>query len=55
MLALAARGRTNAQIGSDLFISPRTVKKHLESIYGKLDVRGRTEATALAFRAATPA
>jgi DNA-binding CsgD family transcriptional regulator len=34
-------GATNASIGETLHVSPATVKKHLENIYGKLGVRGR--------------
>lgn len=50
VLLHAARGSTNKQIGSALFISDRTVQGHLQSIYVKLGVTSRTEAvtTALA-------
>jgi DNA-binding CsgD family transcriptional regulator len=48
VLALAATGMTNAQIGGELLISPRTVKKHLEGIYGKLGVGTRAAAVAAA-------
>ena len=34
-------------IAQALFVSPGTVRKHLEHIYDKLDVRTRTEAAAL--------
>lgn len=44
VLASVAEGRTNAQVGEHLFISPATVKTHLENIYGKLAVGGRLEA-----------
>ena len=50
VLRLAAKGMTNIQIGNELFISPRTVKGHLESIYIKLDVDSRTAAAAHAYR-----
>jgi DNA-binding NarL/FixJ family response regulator len=36
-----AGGKTNADIGSELFISPGTVKTHVASIQRKLDVRNR--------------
>lgn len=50
VLTQAARGSTNKQIGTALFISDRTVQGHLQSIYAKLNVTTRTEAvtTALA-------
>ena len=51
ILLLVARGRTNREIGSDLFVSPRTVQKHLERVFGKLGVRTRTEAAAAVFAA----
>jgi DNA-binding CsgD family transcriptional regulator len=44
VLDLVARGLTNPQIGTRLYISPRTVQKHLDNVYGKLDVRSRTAA-----------
>ena len=43
-------GHTNAQIGARMFVSPATVKSHLEHIYAKLDVRGRVELLAVAAR-----
>jgi len=44
VLRLAALGRTNSAIAHALDISPRTVAKHLEHIYRKLDVTSRTSA-----------
>jgi LuxR family maltose regulon positive regulatory protein len=44
VLALVAQGLTNPQIASQLFISDKTVKTHLQNIYEKLGVRSRTEA-----------
>ncbi len=41
-------GRTNQEIGQELGISPKTVEKHLESIYSKLKVASRVEAAVLA-------
>ena len=39
---LAAEGRTNNEIAADLFLSPRTVEKHLAVAMQKLGVRTRT-------------
>ncbi len=39
-----AEGKTNADIAAILKISPRTVEKHIETIYGKLGVETRTAA-----------
>jgi DNA-binding NarL/FixJ family response regulator len=50
VLKLLARGRSNKEIGADLFISETTVKSHMRSIFGKLDVMSRTEAIAAANR-----
>lgn len=46
VLDLVARGWTNAEIGEALWISPGTVRKHLDNIYFKLEVRTRTAALA---------
>jgi len=41
---LAARGKTNARIATELWIAPGTVKKHLENAYMKLGVSNRAAA-----------
>jgi DNA-binding CsgD family transcriptional regulator len=46
ILAWLSQGKTNAEIGLALSISPRTVKKHLEHIYSKLRVHSRSGAVA---------
>jgi DNA-binding NarL/FixJ family response regulator len=40
---LVLEGKRNAEIARDLTISIRTVESHLQTIYGKLKVRSRTE------------
>jgi pimeloyl-ACP methyl ester carboxylesterase/DNA-binding CsgD family transcriptional regulator len=44
VLALAAEGRSNAEIAERLVISVRTVERHLLNAYIKLGVRGRAQA-----------
>jgi len=48
VLQLVARGDSNADIASRLFVTTKTVKYHLTGIFAKLGVRNRTEAAALA-------
>ncbi len=50
VLEEVAKGRTNSEIASCLFIAQTTVKTHLKSIFGKLDVRNRAEAASFAWR-----
>jgi DNA-binding NarL/FixJ family response regulator len=43
-VALAvAKGATNREVGSDLFVSVKTVDYHLQNVYRKLNLRSRTE------------
>ena len=46
VLGLIAAGLTNREIAGRLFIAVGTVKRHINNIYGKLQVRHRTEAVA---------
>jgi LuxR family maltose regulon positive regulatory protein len=48
VLGLIAAGLTNREIAERLFIAMGTVKRHINNIYGKLQVRHRTEAVARA-------
>ena len=43
IVRLASEGLTNAQIGDQLFLSPRTVSSHLYRSYPKLGVAGRNQ------------
>jgi DNA-binding CsgD family transcriptional regulator len=51
VLRLLGAGRTNAQIGAELYISLKTASVHVTSILRKLGVSGRVQAAALAERA----
>jgi len=50
VLTLLARGKSNKEIGVNLYIGETTVKSHLRSIFTKLNVLSRTEAVAAASR-----
>jgi DNA-binding CsgD family transcriptional regulator len=49
LLRLVAAGRSTAQIAETLFLSPATVRKHLENIFDRLGVTNRTAAVMSAF------
>lgn len=49
VLSLLQAGHTNARIGRELGISENTVRNHIARLYGKLQVRSRSEAVALAY------
>jgi DNA-binding CsgD family transcriptional regulator len=50
VLTLVAAGRTNRQIGGELFITEKTASLHVSRILAKLGVTGRGEAAAVAHR-----
>ena len=49
VLALVAEGRTNRQVGAELFISEKTVSVHLSRVMSKLGAGSRTEAVSVAY------
>ena len=50
ILRLVAAGNTNKMIAAQLFLSERTVERHLSNIFTKLDMSTRTAATAWAYQ-----
>lgn len=50
VLRLVASGKTNKVIGRELFVSEKTVDRHVSNIFAKLDVSSRAAATAWAYR-----
>jgi ATP/maltotriose-dependent transcriptional regulator MalT len=50
VLRLVAAGQTNKAIAADLFVSERTVDRHMSNIFAKLGVSSRAAATAHAYR-----
>jgi len=51
LVSLVAKGRTDAQIASQLFISISTVRSHLDRIRDKTSCRRRADLTRLALQA----
>jgi DNA-binding NarL/FixJ family response regulator len=49
VLRLLARGKTNKAIAKELFVSERTIDRHVSNIFTKLDVSTRAAATAFAY------
>jgi DNA-binding CsgD family transcriptional regulator len=49
VLRLVATGKTNRMIATDLFLSERTVARHVSNILGKLGLSSRAAATAYAY------
>ena len=50
ILTLVADGKTNKQIGSDLYLSSATIHSHLKNVFRKLDANDRAHAVAKGFR-----
>jgi DNA-binding NarL/FixJ family response regulator len=50
VLALIAEGLSNAEIAAALFVSPATVKTHINNLFAKTAVRDRAQAVSYAFR-----
>jgi predicted ATPase/DNA-binding NarL/FixJ family response regulator len=50
ILGLVAAGRTNREIADALYLSVRTVERHVTNLYAKIGARGRADATAFALR-----
>ena len=49
VLRLVAAGKTNREMARDLFLSEKTIARHLSNIYAKLDLPSRAAATAYAY------
>jgi DNA-binding NarL/FixJ family response regulator len=49
-LGLLAQGLSNKEISGILWLSDRTVERHITSLYRKIGVDRRSEATAFALR-----
>ena len=50
VLGLIAAGKSNREMATILRRSERTIERHIESLYRKIDARNRADATAYAFR-----
>lgn len=50
VLRLVISGKTNKSVAGELFISERTVDRHVSNIFNKLNVSSRVEATSFAFK-----
>ena len=48
VLGHLAQGKTNKQISESLMLSPSTVRNHISSIFTKLKISNRSQATAIA-------
>jgi DNA-binding NarL/FixJ family response regulator len=50
VLILVAAGKTNRAIAAELFISEKTVARHVSNIFTRLGLSSRSEATAYAYK-----
>ena len=44
VLKLLVTGKSNREIGDEIFVTSHTIKAHLDSIYNKLKVHNRVQA-----------
>jgi DNA-binding NarL/FixJ family response regulator len=49
VVRLVARGHTNRAVANELFLSEKTVARHLSNVYAKLGISSRAAATAYAY------
>ena len=45
ILLLVAQGKSNRDVADELVLSPRTVERHIENIFDKINVHNRSQAT----------
>ena len=50
MLQLLARGKSSREIGEDLYLSTRTIERHIANVYLKIGAHGRADATSYAVK-----
>jgi DNA-binding NarL/FixJ family response regulator len=50
VLRLIAAGKSNREIAEELFLSLRTIERHITNLYTKISARGKADATAYALR-----
>jgi DNA-binding NarL/FixJ family response regulator len=50
VLCLIANGRSNKEIAAELRLSIRTVERHINNLYRKIDAQNKADATAFAIR-----